>query len=348
LEDSKVLPCYLLTGILGAGKTTLLNHILRHAEGRFAVLVNELGAIDVDGELVETNSGSQLSLANGCICCTINDDLEKTVLRLLGSHSNLDGLIVEASGVADPQPIVSTFLISETLRSRLRVESVIAVVDLEAFPLLRGKSAFLARRQAAASDLTVLNKSDLVSDEQIGAVRKALQEWVPRLRTVSCSDGTVPLAVLLGGQRFHPDQLPTGRPVEVHIHSSTTTCSGHSGEELVLDTWCYESAGTFRPRALLSELRNLSPSIYRAKGFVWLQDEEEVPFSVQLSGTRVDLRKAGPATEISRFENRLVFLGEQGSLAGPELELKLKEAMEERQELHPSEELMEKVRRILT
>ena len=114
------LPCYLLTGILGAGKTTLLNHILSELKGRrFGVVVNEFGQIDMDGELVETGNGPQLSLANGCICCTIRDDLENSVIEMLENNPDLEGLIVEASGVADPQPVANTFILSERLRLSL-------------------------------------------------------------------------------------------------------------------------------------------------------------------------------------------------------------------------------------
>lgn len=347
----KPIPCYLLTGILGAGKTTLVNHILRHAgDRRFAVIVNELGAIDVDGELIETSQGPQLSLANGCLCCTIRDDLEESVLGLLKRSSNFDGLIVEASGVADPTPILNTFLLSESLRSRIRIDSVIAVIDVEGFPLLRGSNAYLARRQAAAADLCLLNKSDLVDADQVASVRDSLSHWIPRLRVLTTTQATVPLELLLGRQRFNEDQLPHGQPVEVHVHSPHQSCNGrHNDGQLLLESWCFQADGEFEPHALASTLKRLPIGVYRAKGMVRLQGEEEnQPFAVQLSGTRLDVRPASASrSQGPEFSNRIVFLAEQGAIDIDGLTSSLHKALETPEELTSSEILLKRVKRIL-
>lgn len=339
------IPTYLLTGMLGAGKTTLLNRILKEPEGnRFGVLVNEFGSIDVDGELVETTGGPQLSLANGCICCTIRDDFEQAVLDLVTRHPYLDYLLIEASGVADPKPVANTFILSENLRELIRLDSVIAVVDSEAFPTLRGEAAYLARRQVAAADLVLLNKSDLVSEEGLAEVLSSLERWVPRLRTFQSIHGQLPLELLLGQSRFEEGQLPEGPAVEVHVHGKDSSCHhDHDAPHFLLESWTYDQPGEFRPRALASILKTLPLGVYRAKGFVSLQGEDEPVFQVQLCGTRLDIRAASQNKKASG----LVFLAEEGSVDFEDLERQLRQAAEPGQSLSKSEELFEHVQRLL-
>ena len=341
----KTIPGYLLTGILGSGKTTLLNYILNNSEGqRFAVIVNEFGTIDVDGEVIETSDGPQISMANGCICCTIRNDLEETVISVLENNPQLDGLIIEASGVADPQPVANTFLLSESLRALVRMDSIITVVDLEAFPLLKGNHAFLARRQVASADLVLFNKADLVDEEQFKRVESSLLTWVPKLRAIRCTQARVPLDLLLGSSRFCPQQLPEGPAVEIHVHASGTSCHHHSSDQLALESWTFEEEGEFQVRALASLLKSLPLKVYRAKGLVRLQEEAEQIFEVQLCGTRLDIR---PAKSSNRTQNQLVFLAEEGAVDEKELSEKLRDAMSRTAQTSPSMELFEKVKRLL-
>ena len=331
--------------MLGAGKTTLLNRVLRDPGGhRFAVLVNEFGSIDVDGQFMETTDGPQLSLTNGCICCTIRDDFEEAVLGLLRRHSEIDYLLIEASGVADPKPIANTFILSEQLRARTRLDSIIAVVDAEGFPVLKGETAYLARRQAAAADLVLLNKIDLVNQKGLTRVQESLIRWVPQLRIFSCTQGQVPLELLLGNGRFRAEQLPEGEPVKVHVHSSGGHCHHHHDEhQLTLESWTYQEVGAFRPRALASILKSLPAGVFRAKGFVALQDEEDPVFQVQLCGTRLDIRKAPP----NKTASGMVFLAQEGAIDFEWLKTELVGATKPSQELSKSDELFPHVQRIL-
>src|SRR5256885_1164244 len=129
------IPVTLVTGFLGSGKTTLVNHILSNRQGmRAAVLVNELGEIGIDNDLIIAAEGGMIELSNGCICCSVNNDLIDCIVRIFGRGDPVDHIIVETTGIADPLPIALTFLRSE-FRDALRLDAIVAIADAEPFSL---------------------------------------------------------------------------------------------------------------------------------------------------------------------------------------------------------------------
>ena len=199
-------PLTILTGFLGAGKTTLLNRILNGNHGlRVAVLVNDFGAINIDAELVIGVKDDVISLANGCVCCTIRDDLMDTVLQTVSRPEAPEYILLEASGVADPSGIAMTF-VDDKLRDRIRLDSIICVVDADQvfanpeYPAVQQ----LKLRQIAFADMMILNKVDLAGSEQIAKVRAWIDDHFSRLRVVEAIRCDVPLEVLLAVGQYDP------------------------------------------------------------------------------------------------------------------------------------------------
>lgn len=282
-----------LTGFLGAGKTTLLNHILGTEHGlRAAVLVNDFGAINIDAKLVVGIEGETVSLANGCVCCTIRDDLVTETVRLLSRSDPPEYVVVEASGISDPKLIAQAFLSSD-LGPLARVDSIVAVVDAEQLPALGGDDLALALDQIGVADLVVLNKADLVTREELGAVRKRLADLVPGVRLLPAVHGRVPLELLLGVGAFSAAQLEkpaTGRHLAGHQH-------GYS-------TWHWRSERPVSLRGLRSVIGSLPASVYRAKGILQLREYPRYSVELQLAGRRSSLSANGlwneraPSSEI--------------------------------------------------
>lgn len=283
-------PVTLLTGFLGAGKTTLLNRILTGQHGlRVGVLVNDFGAINIDAELIEGVEENTINLTNGCVCCEIRDDLVKSLEQLLTREDAIDYVILEASGVSDPEGIVMTFL-DQRYEGLLRLDSITCIVDAEAV-FAHGDNAALntlKMRQIGFADLVVLNKVDLVGPEHIEVIKEWIGHHLNRIRIIEATRCDVPLAILLAVGRFDPVNVISQREdsdVEEHEHHHE-----HGDVGAMFQTWSFESDRPFSLELLRQMVRRELPaSIYRCKGIIYAADSPGKRYALQIVGRRTEI-----------------------------------------------------------
>jgi G3E family GTPase len=206
MQDTvKPIPATILTGFLGAGKTTLLNYILKQQNTyKFGIIVNEVGAIGIDGQLVENAAEEMVELNNGCVCCTVRKDLVKGVQRLL-ARGGFDYLLIETTGIADPGPVAQTFLNIPQLTKYVRLDSIITVVDAEQVSR-QMKETETAREQIAMADFVLLNKIDLVTEASLEETEALIRDLNPHAEIFRTGHSQVNLAQLLDMNAFDVDR----------------------------------------------------------------------------------------------------------------------------------------------
>ena len=282
-------PVTILTGFLGAGKTTLLNHILANQEGvKTAVLVNEFGEIGIDNELIINHSDNTVELNNGCICCSINDELLQTIYKVLDRPEPLDYIVVETTGLADPMPVAMTFLGSD-LRDLTRLDSIITVIDAENFSsdVLETQ---VGRAQVLYGDILLLNKTDLVSADRLREVETQLATVKKDARLLHCIKGEVPLPLLLSVGLFESDRVVEEQNNihshkhdhdhghKHHDHKSHDHSNSNETNKADIEGYTSLSYSSVKPlglRKFQNFLDNQLPAeVFRAKGILWFNESE--------------------------------------------------------------------------
>jgi G3E family GTPase len=203
------LPVTVISGFLGAGKTTLVNQLLQQrAPGSIGVVVNEFGEVGIDGQLILAQEQAIIEINNGCVCCTVRSDLVASVKALLArpqtAGTPMQRLIVETSGLADPAPVLQTFLADPDLREAVDLESVVTVVD--ALHLRRQLDDDIAREQVAFADVILINKLDLITEDELIDVERTIRSLNPTAAIVTSTRSQICAGALLGMRRF---SLPT-------------------------------------------------------------------------------------------------------------------------------------------
>lgn len=221
------IPVTIISGFLGSGKTTLVNHLLtQNTNARIGVIVNEFGEVGIDGQLIVADEEALIEITNGCVCCTVRADLVVSINELLRRSSiPFDRLIIETSGLADPAPVLQTFLADADLLERVELESMVTLVDARHIRLQLSDET--VREQIAFADVIVLNKIDLVDLEEIAALERDLYLVNRTATIIRANRSEVPVDVLLGIRRFslpnllmiEPDILDGGE--HDHEHDSS-------------------------------------------------------------------------------------------------------------------------------
>ena len=312
------IPVSIITGFLGSGKTTLLNHILTQQQGlKTAVIVNEFGEIGIDNELIISSDDEIVELNNGCICCTINEDLVKTVQKILERKEKLDYLIVETTGVADPLPVAVTFLSTE-LRGKTRLDSIITVVDCDNFYVKTKEKSIAAKQQITYGDVILLNKTDLVESQVVAKIEDKIRQQRPNVRILRTVKGNVSLPLILSVGLFESDRYFQEEIIHSHHHEHEHHHHHHEhnhehhhhSDHLHEDGFTSLSFETEQPldvRKFQDFLDNQLPeSVFRAKGILWLKGSP-ARHIFHLSGKRFGIEddewKGMP-------KNQLVFIGQ--------------------------------------
>lgn len=303
--NSESIAVTVVSGFLGAGKTTLLNRIAQQPQhGRMAVIVNDFGELNIDAAIIAEVTDAVFSLQNGCICCTVQEDLLAQLVSLSQLRPRLDRIVIECSGVSDPQRIVQTLGYPQ-LKAHLHLDTVITLVDASGYGALEGEFARLSRAQVACADLVLLNKADLVSAAELQSLRATIGA---RTRMISTVQAQIPDALLLGERTPRNGFTPVPTP-----------------HHELFESWTWQATQALPAKALRDWLGQLPKDLFRLKGLVHLQGNEQ-PFWLQHVGNRSQFSLA--SGEHAQYSAQLVFIARRDSGLRETLEAQLQEMQE--------------------
>ena len=320
------IPVTVLTGYLGAGKTTLLNRILTENHGkRYAVIVNEFGEIGIDNDLIVESDEEVFEMNNGCVCCTVRGDLIRVVEGLVKRPGGFDGILVETTGLADPVPVAQTFFMDDDVRARAKLDAVVTVADAKH---LTGSLAHSpeAQEQIGFADVILLNKTDLVSGDELAAVERSIRGMNPHAlihRTERCA---IPLDRVLDRGAFDLDRILSLEPefLDGHDHDHDHDHHDHDHDhdhEHHHHHHDIEGSGVFSVSLRGGELdpqkffpwiqqttQEQGPDILRLKGILAFKGDQE-RYVVQGVHMIIEGNHQRAWKDGEKRESRLVFIG---------------------------------------
>jgi G3E family GTPase len=318
------IPVTVLTGYLGAGKTTLLNRILSEPHGKkYAVIVNEFGEIGIDNDLVVGADEEVFEMNNGCICCTVRGDLVRILDGLMRRKGKFDAIIVETTGLADPAPVAQTFFIDENVGRKTKLDAVVTVADAK-WLKDRLKDAPEAKNQIAFADVILINKTDLVSADELGDVEARIRSINPYAKVHKTERAKIALDQVLDRKAFdldrildiEPDFLEGDGHDHGHHHHDDDHHHGHGGlkhyHDEDMQSLSLKSEKPLDPDKFFPWVQNLvqteGPNILRCKGILSFKNDDQ-RFVLQGVHMILDGDHQRPWNEDEQRLSRMVFIG---------------------------------------
>ena len=263
-------PVTVLTGYLGAGKTTLLNRILTYEHGKkVAVIVNEFGEVGIDNQLIINADEEIFEMNNGCICCTVRGDLMRIIGNLMKRRNKFDHLVIETTGLADPAPVIQTFFVDEDMRDKISLDAVVTVVDAK--HIWQHWDADEAQEQIAFADVILINKTDLVTPEQLEDLEKRIRAMNAMAKIYRTRNSELEMDALLGVKAFDLNRAleidPQCLGEDAHQHDETV------GSIAIVESGALD--GEKLNNWLGELLRNQGQDIFRMKGILNIAGENQ-------------------------------------------------------------------------
>ena len=326
--SSDKIPVTVLTGYLGAGKTTLLNRILSEPHGKkYAVIVNEFGEIGIDNDLVVGADEEVFEMNNGCICCTVRGDLVRILDGLMRRKGKFDAIIVETTGLADPAPVAQTFFVDENVGRKTKLDAVVTVADAK-WLNERLKDAPEAKNQIAFADVILINKTDLVSAEELDEVEARIRGINPYAKVHKTERAQIPLSEVLGRNAFDLDRILDIEPEFLegnghdhdhghgHGHDDHHHEADHGGlkhyHDEEMQSVSLRSDKPLDPDKFFPWVQDLvqkeGPNILRCKGILAFKDDDE-RFVFQGVHMILDGDHQRPWNKGETRDSRIIFIG---------------------------------------